>query len=97
MARDVDLALGDGDETVCRVPSPGAKRVVTFLRQAPRSRASLPVAAGGARILCRRGREVFSAHVPGPRGPVFMSLIEKTFGEEVTTRTWDTIRKVVTR
>jgi len=23
-----------------------------------------------------------------------MTLIEKTFGEEVTTRTWDTVKKV---
>jgi len=29
-----------------------------------------------------------------PRGPVFMRLIEKTFGADVTTRTWDTVRKV---
>jgi hypothetical protein len=40
------------------------------------------------------GQEVFSAYVPSPRGPVFMTLIEKTFGKEVTTRTWDTVRKV---
>jgi hypothetical protein len=24
---------------------------------------------------------------------VFMSLIEKAFGTEITTRTWDTVRK----
>jgi hypothetical protein len=41
------------------------------------------------------GTEVFSAYVPSPRGPVFMTLIEKTFGTEVTTRTWDTVRKCV--
>jgi hypothetical protein len=39
------------------------------------------------------GREVFTAYVPSPRGPVFMTLIEKTFGRNVTTRTWDTVRK----
>jgi hypothetical protein len=32
--------------------------------------------------------------VPSPRGPVFMSLIKKNFGEDQTTRTWDTVRKV---
>jgi uncharacterized protein (DUF1697 family) len=26
--------------------------------------------------------------------PVFMTLIEKTFGKEGTTRTWDTVAKV---
>jgi uncharacterized protein (DUF1697 family) len=36
----------------------------------------------------------FSAYGPSPRGPVFMALIERTFGKEVTTRTWDTVKKV---
>ena len=55
----------------------------------------LPIGLGGARILSIKGREVFSAYVPNPKGPVFMVLIEKTFGKEVTTRTWGTITKVV--
>ena len=41
-----------------------------------------------------KGREVFSAYLPTPKGPVFMTLIERTFGKEVTTRTWDTVAKV---
>ena len=49
--------------------------------------------AGGARILGINGREIFTAYVPSPRGPVFMALIEKTFGKDVTTRTWDTVKK----
>jgi hypothetical protein len=49
----------------------------------------------GARILCVAGAEIFSAYVPSPKGPVFMGLIEKTFGKDLTTRTWDTIGKVV--
>jgi hypothetical protein len=39
------------------------------------------------------GREVFTAYVPSDKGPVFMVLIEKAFGTDVTTRTWDTVRK----
>jgi hypothetical protein len=35
----------------------------------------------GARILCMKGTEIFSAYVPNPRGAVFMTLIEKTFGD----------------
>ena len=38
--------------------------------------------------------EIFSAYLPTPKGPVFMTLIQKTFGEDVTTRTWETVRKV---
>ena len=30
---------------------------------------------------------------PNPRGPVFMTLLERLFGTEATTRTWDTVRK----
>jgi uncharacterized protein (DUF1697 family) len=74
--------------------APGAKRVVTFLRRKPRMRPELPIAQDGARILLVKGGEVFSAYVPGRRGPVFMTLIEKTFGREVTTRTWDTVKRV---
>ena len=60
-------------------------------------RVRLPIELDGARILSVRGTEVFSAYIPSPRGPVFMKLIEKTFGEEVTTRTWDTVGKVVAK
>jgi len=72
---------------------PNAKRIVTFLRRSPKDLPRLPIAMGGARILAVDGAEVFSAYVPTPKGPVFMTLIEKTFGKEVTTRTWDTVVK----
>ncbi len=71
----------------------GAKRVVTFLRQPHAAALALPVQAHDAWILQLRGREVLSAYLPGPRGPLFMALIEKTFGKCVTTRTWDTVSK----
>jgi uncharacterized protein (DUF1697 family) len=76
-----------------RLPA-ASKRLVTFLRATPdRELPRLP-AQDGARILHVRGREVFTTYVPTPKGPVFMSLIEKTFGQAVTTRTWDTVKKV---
>ncbi len=75
--------------------APKAKRIVTLLRAEPKSRVKLPVELDGARILCTRGTEIFTAYVPSPKGPVFMTLIEKTFGKNLTTRTWDTIGKVV--
>jgi uncharacterized protein (DUF1697 family) len=73
---------------------PNSKRVVTFLRKKPKATLELPIELGNARILAMRGSEVLSAYVPGPQGPVFMTLIEKTFGKEVTTRTWETVQKV---
>ena len=73
-----------------------AKRIVTFLREAHPARPALPIEIDGVRILAMTGREVLSAYLPNPRGPVFMALIEKTFGVNVTTRTWDTVRKCAT-
>lgn len=75
-----------------RVPS-DAKRIVTFLRERPASKLTLPVEVDGARILAVNGSSVFSAYVQSPKGPVFMTLIEKTFGTEQTTRTWQTVTK----
>jgi len=40
-----------------------------------------------------RGNTAFSAYVRTPKGPVFMTLIEKAFGKEQTTRTWETVEK----
>jgi hypothetical protein len=56
----------------------------------------LPAEVAGARILAFDGREVFTVYVrdAGAKGPVFMQLIEKTFGKDVTTRTWETIQKI---
>jgi uncharacterized protein (DUF1697 family) len=70
-----------------------AKRVVSFLREPHGTKVSLPIDTDGVRMLSMRGREIFTVYVPNPRGPVFMTLIEKTFGTQVTTRTWDTVRK----
>jgi uncharacterized protein (DUF1697 family) len=77
-----------------RLPA-DAKRVVTFLRAAPRAALVLPVENSGVRMLAATGREVFSFYTPGPKAPEFMILIEKTLGKDVTTRTWSTVQKCV--
>lgn len=69
-----------------------AKRVVTFLRRPAEPRVPLPVERDGARILKLAGAEVFTAYVPGPKGPVFMTLLERTFGTDITTRTLTTVQ-----
>jgi len=71
-----------------------AKRIVTFLLERPSSKLTLPDEVDGARILAVHGSDVFSAYLPTPKGPVFMTLIQKTFGSELTTRTWNTVTKV---
>lgn len=76
-------------------PRAEAKLVVTFLRDKPKQRPVLPLERDGVRLLAMTDREVFSDYVVGPAGPVFMTLLEKTFGKNITTRTWDTVAKVV--
>ena len=66
---------------------PGAKRVVSFLREPRHPQVPLPHSADGATLLALRGREAFSGYEPSPRGPVFMKLIAQAFGDDVTTRT----------
>lgn len=70
-----------------------AKRVVTFLRHPDAADAELPIELDGAMILKRVGAEVFTAYEPHPKGPVFMTLLQRTFGKDITTRTLDTVRK----
>ena len=84
--------LADDRLTPLGVP-PEAKRVVTFMRGPAEPRVALPLARDGAAIMCVQGREAFSAYLRGAEGPVFMQLIEKAFGTEVTTRTWDTVAR----
>jgi uncharacterized protein (DUF1697 family) len=74
----------------------GAKRVITFLGEPHQTPLVLPIVTDGVHILAMNGREVFTAYAPNPRGPVFMTLIEKIFGSNVTTRTWETVKKCVT-
>jgi len=71
---------------------PDSKRIVTFMRRKVKAPA-LPIERDGACILAVRGTEIFSAYTPSPRGPVFMQLLDKHFGKQTTTRTWETISK----
>jgi uncharacterized protein (DUF1697 family) len=85
--------LLETDPYTAHAVSPGAKRVVSFLRQPIAAKLELPIESDGASVLCVLGREVFTAYVPSEKGPVFMKLIEKAFGVDVTTRTWETVKK----
>jgi uncharacterized protein (DUF1697 family) len=76
-----------------RLP-PDAKRIVTFLRSPPAVKPKLPIEQDGARILRLVDDTVFSAYEKTPKGPVFMTLIEKAFGKDQTTRTWQTVERI---
>jgi len=70
-----------------------AKRVVTFFREPFTRELALPIERDEARILKATASEAFTCYVPGGKAPVFMTLIERTFGTDITTRTLDTVRK----
>ena len=74
--------------------APDTKRIVTFLREAPRG-VKLPIEQDNAHLLRVEGGVLFSAYEPTDKGPVFMTLILKNFGKDQTTRTWLTIEKIV--
>ncbi len=71
----------------------GAKRVVTFMRDARAPLRPLPLASGHACVLRVAGREAFTVYGRGDQDPVFMRLIEMAFGKDVTTRTWETLAR----
>lgn len=85
--------LLEGDPYAAHGIPPDAKRVVTFLRVPAEPRVPLPLARDMASVFARIGREVYSAYLPTPKGPVFMVLIERAFGGDVTTRTWQTVQR----
>lgn len=72
----------------------GYKRVVTFLGAKPKTRPKLPVEIRGGRILSLQGQEAFGDYREPDAGTAFMALLQKTFSENITTRTWQTIEKV---
>jgi uncharacterized protein (DUF1697 family) len=72
---------------------PTAKHVVTFLRHPSDVSVKLPIERDGASILELTATEVLSAYVPSANGPVFMNLLERTFGKDITTRTLETVKK----
>ena len=76
--------------------APDAKRVVTFLRNPGASIVKLPIERDGASILRLAGAEVFTAYTLTAKGPVFMSLLERAFGKDITTRTLATVEKCST-
>ena len=88
----LDARIAADPYAAFRVPA-NAKRVVTFLREPVTAPVALPAESEGVRILAVDELDVFTVYVPQPGNPVFMRLIEKTFGANVTTRTWDTVKK----
>lgn len=93
-AQEALQALLEADAFKAFRIKPEEKKVVTFLREAPRMKIRLPIEQDCGRLLAVHGTEAYTVYVPGhPKGPGFMGILEKVFGKEQTTRTWDTVCK----
>jgi uncharacterized protein (DUF1697 family) len=95
--RSVDAlqAMLDADPFARFTVTPKSKRIVTFLGGPLLTLPTLPLTLGSAAIHAIDGEEAFSTYVPGDdKTPLFMTLIEKTFGKAVTTRTWETVLRI---
>lgn len=89
---DLQALLAADPYTAHGIPAE-AKRVITFMREPLVPRVGLPLAQDFASVFLLSGREAFTAYVPSANGPVFMKLIARAFGKEVTTRTIETVAK----
>ncbi len=88
-------AMIDRDPFAAFTLPQGAKRNVTFLRRPPEVPPKLPLRLRGAELLVLEGREALTYYIPNQADPAFMVLIEKAFGKDVTTRTWETVQRIV--
>ncbi len=69
------------------------KRIVTFVGEPPVVKIALPIQARGMFILAMYQGVILGAYMPDPRGGGSLQLIEKMFGNQVTTRTWETVER----
>lgn len=88
-------SLLDRDHFATEKMPANAKRNVTFIADPPKTKPRLPVDLRGARICALDGDVAYTYYVPGVADPSFMTAIEKTFGKNVTTRTWETVGRIV--
>ena len=54
---------------------------------------SLPIERDDVRILAVLGDAAICAYVPNPKGPIFMTMLARAFGADITSRSLETVRK----
>jgi uncharacterized protein (DUF1697 family) len=80
--------------------SPTSRLNVTFLKQKPRTDLRFPYQAEnkGYTVVGMHGRDVCSVvDLTGASTPDVMAWLEKQFGKAITTRTWKTVGRIVSR
>ena len=88
---DVKTLLSSGN--VAFTPKSGTEASLERFRTPPADDLTLPAELDGVKIHRVVGREAFTTYLPSLKGPVFMALLERTFGKTITTRTYETVRK----
>jgi uncharacterized protein (DUF1697 family) len=69
---------------------------VTFLKHEPDRELEVPYTSGDYTIVAIEDRVVCSVvDLTGARTPDLMRWLEKTFGKEITTRTWKTVHRIL--
>lgn len=83
-----------------RADTPDARLNVTFLKHEPAQRLEVPYTAPGGdyAIVAVVDRAMCSVvDLTGARTPDLMRWMEKTYGKQITTRTWKTVHRIVDR
>lgn len=77
---------------------PASRFQVTFLKRPPRATVEVPCSPGegGYTIVAITGRAVCSVvDTTSSRAPDLMRWLEKTYGTQITTRSWKTVQRIV--
>lgn len=91
-AQSLAHLLSSDPYTLHGIPS-NAKRVMTFMRDTRQPQVELPLMQNNASVFLLAERVAFTAYIPTDKGAIFMRLIERAFGKDVTTRTVKTVAK----
>lgn len=91
---DLQAILDDDFFSRVKLP-PNAKRNVTFVAEPPETKPKLPIAMKGGAVIDVVDDVAYSYYVPGLADPSFMGVIDRTFAKKCTTRTWQTVGRIV--
>jgi uncharacterized protein (DUF1697 family) len=83
-----------------RADTESSRLQATFLKNEPEQRLDLPLSpdGGGYTIVAITDRTVCSTiDLSGAGTPGLMRWLEKTFGKQITTRTWKSVQRIVRR
>jgi uncharacterized protein (DUF1697 family) len=79
-----------------RTKHSGLYLLVTFFKHKPESALKLPYKGAGYTVLTMYDRVICSAvNIKNTKTPDVMRVLEKQYGKDITTRTWQTVGRIV--